>query len=326
MKNNKGVTLISLAIMIVVLLILATIGVNYNSNSIRMAKLTKFTTELEIINTQVSILNQNKNYQAEYINYGLDSTTDAELISKIDTLLEEKLANIYNISETNINSYKSRFQYCSKENVNEKIGIDGIEGNFLVNIQNSIVISFDGLKYDGNMYYTLEELEADELATNTYKVEYNEYENPYIPNKFYYVGGTWDTGYIISDSLNDKFSGKQNRILDLNIAKACLGNLYIWMPIVEKNQNNAGGINWSAVKSETDYTNIEAALKAYRSTHTTPDYSDKWYSDVIFEPYAYINSNGRLVDYPTEEASTEEKNNLISSIYLHGGLYVKISF
>ena len=87
MENNKGITLITLTIMIVVILILAAVGANHNSDSIKYAKLTKLTTEFEIINTQISILNQNKNYQTEYVDYGLDSTKNAELISKINTLL-----------------------------------------------------------------------------------------------------------------------------------------------------------------------------------------------------------------------------------------------
>ena len=327
MENNRGVTLISLTIMIVVLLILATVGVNYNSDSIKLAKLTKFITEFEIINTQVSILNQNKDYQSEYTSYGLDSATDTKLITEIDTLLEDKLVNIFNISKTDVNSYKTRFQYCSKENVNEKLGIDGIEGNFLVNIHDCIVISFDGIKYNKNRYYTLEELEEKELTSNTYKVKYRKSENPYIPSGFYYVGGNWDTGYVISDSKDDKYNGNGNRILNLDIIKSCKGKTYMWIPIVEKDESHPEGINWSSVKSSGDYTNIENALKSYKATYTIPNYSDKWYSGVTFGKYAYKNLNGKLIDYTgEEEASTEEFNSIISSIYLSSGLYVKISF
>lgn len=324
MKNNKGVTLISLAIMIVVLIILASIGVNYNSNTIKLAKLTKFTTEFEIINTQISILNQKKNYQ-QYTDYGLDSTADAELIAEIDIFLEDKLASIYNIDETDIESFKSRFQYCSAENINEILDLHGIEGNYLVNIQNKIAISFDGIKYNGNWYYTLEELEADELATNTYKVEYLEYENPYLPKGYYYVGGTWDTGYVISDSQDDKYNGNSAKVLTTTDAQQCTGSLYMWIPIIEKDENNTNGVNWSAVTSDTDYTNIQTALDAYKTTYEAPAYSSEWY-DTANAQYAYINSEGRLVKYPTEELTDEDTQALLSSIYLNEGVYIKLSF
>lgn len=323
MENNKGITLISLTIMIVVLLILATIGVNYNSNSIKFAKLTKLTTEFEIINTQISILNQNKSYQAEYTSYGLDTTENAKLISEIDTLLEDKLANIYNIEEAGIDVYKARFQYCSAENISEKLGIDGIEGNYLVNIQNKITINFDGIKYNGKMYYTLEELEQDGLATNTYKVEYYGYENPYILKGYYYVGGTWNTGYAISDSLDDKYSGNQAKQITTEIAEQCRGNLYMWIPIEEKSDTNENGVNWSSVISDADYTNIKTALDAYKTTYEIPEYLSDWYTTDNAQ-YAYKNTEGRLVEYPTAEPTEEDTNNILSSIYLNGGLYIKI--
>lgn len=324
MKNNKGVTLISLAIMIVVLIILASIGINYNSNSLKLAKVTKFTTELEIINTQISILNQNNNYE-QYKNYGLDSATQSELINKIDILLEEKLTNIYKINEADIELYKKRFQYCSKENTNEKLGIEGIEGNYLVNIQNKIAISFDGIKYNGNWYYTLEELEKDELVTNAYKVEYHEYENPSVPHNYYYVGGTWDTGYVISDSKDDKYNGNQTRELTPTLAQSFAGNLYMWIPVIEKDDENEKGINWSSVTSKKDYTNIELALETYETTYETPAYASEWY-DATNAQYAYVSVENKLEEYPTENIEEADTQNILSSIYSNGGVYIKLSF
>lgn len=323
MENNKGITLISLTIMIVVLLILAAIGANYNSTSIKYAKLTKLISEFEIINTQISILKQNKNYQAEYTNYGLDETKDAELISKIDSLLEDKLTNVYNIKEAHINAYKYTFQYCSKDNIDKKLEIDGIEGNYLVNIQNRMVISFDGIKYNGKMYHTLEELEQDGLATNTYKVEYYGHENPYIPQGHYYIGGTWDTGYIIGDSQDDKHSGNQVKVLTPQMVEEYVGNLYMWIPIQEKSDSNINGIDWVSVTSETDYTNIQSALDAYKTTYTAPEYSSEWYKTDNAQ-YAYNNTQNQLIEFPTTTPTEENKNNLLSSIYLNSGLYIKI--
>lgn len=322
MENNKGITLMSLTIMIVVLLILATIGINYSSESMKFATLTKLTTEFEIINTQISILNQSKNYQSEYVNYGLDAT-DEDLISQINNLLDEKLVDVYNISTSDLNIYKTRFQYCSENNINEKLGIDGIKGSYLVNIQNKIVISFDGIKYEGKKYYTLEELEKDGLASNTYKANYNKHENPYIPQGHYYAGGTWDTGYIISDSQDDKYTRNEVKVLTTEMVEKYMGNLYMWIPIEEKNDNNTKGINWSSVTSDTDYTNIQSALDAYKTTYIAPEYSSQWYTTADAQ-YAYSDIEARLVKYPTTNPTEEDTNNLLSSIYLNGGLYIKI--
>lgn len=322
MENNKGITLMSLAIMIVILLILATIGINYSSDSLEYAILTKLTTEFEIINTRISILNQSKNYQSEYVNYGLDAT-DEDLISQINNLLDEKLVDVYNISTSDLNIYKTRFQYCSAKNINKKLGIDGIKGSYLVNIQNKIVISFDGIKYEGKKYHTLEELEKDGLAKNLYKVQYYKHENPYIPQGHYYAGGTWDTGYIIGDSQDDKYTGDEVKVLTTEMVEEYRGNIYMWIPIEEKNDNNAKGINWMPVTSDTDYINIQSALDAYKTTYIAPEYSSQWYTTANAQ-YAYKNTEGRLVKYPTETPTEADTNNLLSSIYSNGGLYIKI--
>jgi hypothetical protein len=322
MENNKGITLMSLTIMIVLLLILSTIGINYSSESMKFATLTKLTTELEIINTQISILNQNKNYQSEYVNYGLDET-EVELISQINNLLDKKLVDVYNISISNLSIYKTRFQYCSANNINKELGIDGIKGTYLINIQNKIVISFNAINYKGKNYNTLEELEKDGLAKNLYKVEYYKHENPYIPQGYYYVGGTWDTGYIIGDSQHDRYTGNEVKVLTTEMVEEYMGNLYMWIPIEEKNDKNTDGINWLSVTSDIDYTNIQSALDTYKTTYVAPAYSSQWYTTANAQ-YAYKNTEGRLVKYPTETPTEADTNNLLSSIYLNGGLYIKI--
>lgn len=58
MKSIKGITLISLVITIVVLLILASIGTYSGMNVVKSSKLTAFTTEMKIMQTQVNNLYQ----------------------------------------------------------------------------------------------------------------------------------------------------------------------------------------------------------------------------------------------------------------------------
>jgi len=54
MKKNKGITLVALVITIVVLLILASVATYSGIEVIKSAKLTAFTTELKIMQTQVN--------------------------------------------------------------------------------------------------------------------------------------------------------------------------------------------------------------------------------------------------------------------------------
>ena len=54
--DNKGVTLISLVVTIVVLIILASIATYSGVNVIRQSKLDKFTAEMKIMQTEVNNL------------------------------------------------------------------------------------------------------------------------------------------------------------------------------------------------------------------------------------------------------------------------------
>ena len=71
MKNEKGITLVSLVITIVVLIILASITTYAGLNSIRTSKLTRFKQELELMQSQVNLLYE-KYKDEETITIGKD--------------------------------------------------------------------------------------------------------------------------------------------------------------------------------------------------------------------------------------------------------------
>ena len=52
-----------------------------------------------------------------------------------------------------------------------------------------------------------------------------------IPNGFYYVGGTKDTGVVISDNSNDEnvYQNAENGIVGTNLQ----GNQFVWVPVVD---------------------------------------------------------------------------------------------
>lgn len=64
-KKENGITLMSLVITIVILLILASIATYSGIEVIKSSKLTKFTTEMKIMQTQVNELYQ-KNARRRY--------------------------------------------------------------------------------------------------------------------------------------------------------------------------------------------------------------------------------------------------------------------
>ena len=177
-KNKKGITLIALIITIILLLILASVATYSGIEIINSSRLTTFTTEMKIMQTEVNELYQKyiDNNKIE-INgdtyYGKDKgETEGKTILQIGEELTDsqkdflnKLAN--DVSETSIVSSEG-YRYWN-EDLLEDLQIDGIESDFLVNIEKRSIVSCQGLNYQNKMYYTLEQ-----LPNNLYNVEYND--------------------------------------------------------------------------------------------------------------------------------------------------------
>lgn len=154
MKNRSGITLISLAITVIVLSILASIATYSGVEVIKSAKMTAFTTELKIMQTQINTLYQedpNKIY-GEAINSNEEVKNRAEQIFKIE--------------EAGIASYEG-YTYWSADYIKNELKIEGIEQSFFVNLPQRSIVSFEGLKYDGKKYYTL-----SQLPNGLYNVDY----------------------------------------------------------------------------------------------------------------------------------------------------------
>lgn len=158
MKNlkNKGITLVSLVITVIVLLILASIATYSGINVIQSSKLTAFTTELKIMQTQVNELYQRyKDGDNTVLGLGKDLGSVSEQANKA--------FNASGITE------QSEYRYFDQNTIKDGLKIEGVEGEFFVNIKTRSVVSCEGFKYEGETYYTLEQ-----LPDGLYNVEYND--------------------------------------------------------------------------------------------------------------------------------------------------------
>lgn len=157
MKNKKGITLISLVITVIVLSILASIATYSGVSVIQSAKLTTFTTELKIMQTQINnIYEENKTAEI-----GTEITGDIQTQAN---LVFDELAKDTTVGITTSDGYR----YWSKELI-KQLGIEGIEQDFFVNLEKRSVVSYQGLEYEGKRYYTL-----SQLPNGLYNVEYEE--------------------------------------------------------------------------------------------------------------------------------------------------------
>ena len=88
------------------------------------------------------------------------------------------------------------------------------------NIKKNLIVENEKIKYIGEDIKEIIDLRI--LGIDT---KYN-YNTPYIPKGFYYVGGEWDTGYVISDNKEDEGKGVEQ--FD---NEELIGNQFVWIPI-----------------------------------------------------------------------------------------------
>lgn len=157
-QSSKGITLIALIITVIILLILASVATYSGISVIRHSKLVAFTTELKIMQTQVNELyekwrNEEKVNGKNVLELGqeiLDSNTQAKTALSGAELTDQ-----------------TGYRYYNQETIKE-LNIEGVESEFLINIESRSVVSYEGMKYDGKIYYTLEQL-PDGLYNVNYK-------------------------------------------------------------------------------------------------------------------------------------------------------------
>lgn len=154
MKKQKGITLISLVVTVIVLTILASIATFSGINVIKSSKLTAFTTELKIMQTRVNEIYEKRE---EGKTYGEEIAGDSKTRADI----------VFTANESGITDQQG-YRYWSKATI-KSLGIEGVEQAFFVNLEKRKIVSYEGIEYEGKNYYTLEQ-----LPKGLYNVEYKE--------------------------------------------------------------------------------------------------------------------------------------------------------
>ena len=129
-RKDSGITLITLAVTIIVLLILLGVTTTSGVNSLKLSKYTKFNEELKIMQAQVDQLYE-KYKDDDVINIGKDIT---------DEYKESTEEAFSAVVETDQDGYK-----IFDRDVIDELDIQGITGEFIVNIKKRKVLSLNGL-------------------------------------------------------------------------------------------------------------------------------------------------------------------------------------
>lgn len=154
MRKNKGITLISLAITVLVMAILATTVVYNGRNAVDNSKKQQFVSDLEMVQAKVNTISTKMMNNETEIQYY------SSVGSTIDGLDQEKLATIFGRSPKSGDKYTTSgdgFRCLGTADL-EKIGVVGIQQEILINFDTREVYSYTGMKLNGKMCYKLKDL------------------------------------------------------------------------------------------------------------------------------------------------------------------------
>lgn len=155
--NEKGITLVTLVITIIVLSILASIGITSGNQTIDMAKYNQFKSELTTLQTKINEYNPKDN-----IGQKLSSSQEAILNTK------EVSDIIYNgKTEEEKAKIKNGFTFASSYTIQKQLGLE-VSKDYLINIEYRYVVACKGVEYDGTTYYMI-----NQMGSGLYNVNYN---------------------------------------------------------------------------------------------------------------------------------------------------------
>ena len=241
-KRSKGVSLISLVITVAVILILTNIVVYNAADSLRTTKLSNMQADIENLRDKVS------NYYAQYGRIPANTNIEYTNTNNINSISEAvdsgkfyviDLAAMENVTLNYGKDYDKITESSTQQEVN------GLTDLYIINETSHNVFYVEGIESGDERYYTDYSAEdADKVAAD---LRY--YDGVEIPDGFYYVGGTKDTGLVISDVQGD----------DLDNSKQ--GNQFVWIPVE----------NSSDYVRNTSYANVEISQTAYTETGYLPD-------------------------------------------------------
>lgn len=145
-KNEKGITLTTLVITIIIILILAGTLTYAGSSIIKSAKLQTINTDLLLIQAKVKTLEEKANFEGKpELLVGVNINTNTQLLNSVGITTVQETDKFYSIS--------------NEEDLN-KLGVSvNTNSEYIVNYTDGEVYYVEGYKHtDGKKYYKLSEI------------------------------------------------------------------------------------------------------------------------------------------------------------------------
>ena len=224
-KKDKGITLISLSIAVIIILTITGMILYSAKDNIYIKNLTNM--ENDIANLRDKISSYYSEYgdipaQTEYPD--ITNLENAGVIGANDTgkfyIIElEKLDGLTLNYGEDYEKYKANGYTYSSD----------LTDIYIINENSHNIFFVEGIRVKENdetkMYYT------DYTEGDTKNVKMKIVDGVIIPNKFYYVGGKRNSGLVISDDSRDENAYKNEEIVGNDLQ----GNQFVWVPVKQEN-------------------------------------------------------------------------------------------
>ena len=144
MKKDKGITLITVIITVVLLAIMVGLVITYGIDTFEKSKVVKFETNMKTLQKKVDLS----------LEEGIDYTTLGSGLSTnqkktLQTILDNDSNNYIETDDASLTTLR----YFSSTDIQEDFGIENIDDEIVVNFANREVISLNGVEKDEVMHY-----------------------------------------------------------------------------------------------------------------------------------------------------------------------------
>jgi len=167
-RNQRGITLLSLVITIILIMILVSVGVNYGQSSILEIKLQNFSNQLQQIQTSVDSTHEKMkmldNPTYIFVNkqtMGSDIKTNSEAMATLKKLTGIDYGdNSISLDDADYYTpqHETLYRYLSKRDLERQLDIKNAKQDVIINFKTREVISVKGQVYNGEIFYRLDQL------------------------------------------------------------------------------------------------------------------------------------------------------------------------
>ncbi len=255
-RNQKGINLISLTITVVVILIITNIVIYNVKDNLKTQRIKALQTDISNLRDKIST------YYSQYgkipANTEYTNTSGIDVISSAVDTGKFYVIDLSALDNLTLN-YGTDYEKIKSGEVTDANTLSDL---YIINDDSHNIFYVDGVTLDNQTFYT--DYTTKDVDTEAVDLKY--IDGVKIPDGFYYVGGTKDTGLVISDAKDD----------DLDNSKG--GNQFVWIPVENKKD----------YERNTNYSNTYVAENATSDTNYLPD-------GIYNEEIAVINVGGFFV-------------------------------